>query len=215
MGKFKDLTGMRFGRLIVFERVEDHVSPSGKCNIQYKCLCDCGKEKIVFGTNLSRGLTNSCGCLQKERASAAKTTHGETDSHLYGVWCAIKRRCYQKYDPNYSNYGGRGIIMCDEWKNDYKTFRDWAYAHGYNPEAKRGECTLDRKDVNGNYCPENCRWITQQEQMNNVRYNHLETYNGETHTIAEWARLYNMSYSKLSQRLNRYGYDIEKALLTP
>ena len=215
MGKYKDLTGMKFGRLTVLQRVEDRISPSGKHNVQYKCLCDCGKEKIILGTNLSRGLTNSCGCLQKERASAANITHGETDSHLYGVWCAMKRRCYQTYDSNYSLYGGRGIVMCDEWKNDYKTFRDWAYEHGYDPNAKRGECTLDRRDVNGNYCPDNCRWITQQEQMNNVRYNHLETYNGETHTIAEWARLYNMSYAKLSQRLNRYGYDIEKALLTP
>ena len=213
MGTFKNLTGMRFGRLTVLGLSDDYVAPNGKHRKQYKCLCDCGSEKVIIGENLSRGLTLSCGCLQKERASQSNTKHGETDSRLYNIWCAMKRRCLNPNVPEYLLYGGRGISICDAWM-DYSNFSNWANNTGYDSNAKRGQCTIDRIDVDGDYCPENCRWVTQQEQMNNVRYNHYVTYNGETHTIAEWARLYNMPYAKLSQRLNRYGYDIEKALIT-
>lgn len=211
MGRFKDLTGMRFGRLTVVELVDDYVSPKGKHRKQYKCLCDCGTEKVIIGENLSRGLTLSCGCLQKERGAEANRTHGDTDSRLYNVWCAMKRRCLNPNVPEYPLYGGRGIKICDEWM-EYPNFYNWSYETGYDPNAPRGQCTLDRIDVNKGYCPENCRWVTQQEQMNNVRYNHYETYNGETHTIAEWARIYNIPYYRLEQRLTRYGYNIEQAL---
>ena len=169
--------------------------------------------KVIIGEALSRGLTLSCGCLQKERVRQSRMKHGDTDSRLYNVWCAMKRRCLNQNVPEYPLYGGRGISVCDAWM-EYSNFADWSIETGYDPNAKRGRCTLDRIDVNGDYCPENCRWVTQQEQMNNVRYNHRETYNGESRTVAEWARLYNIPYSKLSQRLNRYGYDIEQALNT-
>lgn len=213
MGKFKDLTGMKFGKLTVLERAEDYVQPSGRHRIQYKCLCDCGNEKVILGDNLSCGYTQSCGCLQKERASEACKTHGETDTRLYGVWCAMKRRCYQTYDPKYPFYGGRGIVMCDEWRNDYIAFRDWAYAHGYDPNAPRGECTLDRIDVNGNYYPDNCRWVDMQTQMNNVRSNHTICYQNEIHTIAEWSRKLNVAYQKLYSALSKHDFDMEKALI--
>lgn len=214
MAKFTDLTGRKFGSLTVLGMAEDACSPNGRVRRRWNCVCDCGTEKTVYGENLTGGKTLSCGCLQRKRASQVRTKHGGTDSRLYGVWCAMKRRCYSLDVPEYHRYGGRGIVVCDEWKNDYSSFAEWAIQNGYDDSAKRGECTLDRINNDGPYSPDNCRWITQQEQMNNVSYNHICEYNGESHTVAEWARLYNMPYNKLLQRLLRYGYDIEKALKT-
>lgn len=212
MGKYIDLADRRFGRLVVIRRAEDHIQSNGRHRAMWTCKCDCGKEVAVAGDNLRGGLTQSCGCLQKERASKTCAKHLSTDSRLYNVWSAMKRRCCNHTVPEYLLYGGRGISICDEWKDDFGCFQSWAIENGYNPKANRSECTIDRVDVNGDYSPENCRFVSQQEQMNNVRYNHRLEYNGETHTIAEWARLYNMSYSKLSQRINRYGYTVEQAL---
>ena len=207
----KDLVGMKFGRLTVLERGRDRVSKNGRKRIYWRCKCDCGNIKEVLGDNLRCGYTKSCGCIQKERVSKARYKHGDTDSRLYNVWSAIKRRCFNSTVPEYHRYGGRGITMCDEWL-DYSAFRAWAYEAGYRNDAKRGECTIDRIDNNGNYCPENCRWATQQEQMNNIRNNHRLTCWGETHTIAEWSRICNIPYSKLFQRLYRHKMDPEKAL---
>lgn len=208
----KNLVGERFGRLTVIAPAEDFIRKDGRHRARWLCRCDCGNEKVVYGENLTRNVTKSCGCLQKERASETKTVHGDTDSRLYGVWCAIKRRCFNEEDPAYHRYGGRGIIMCEEWKNDYSSFREWALNHGYDINALRGECTIDRIDNDKGYYPDNCRWTDQKTQMSNVSYNHYETYNGETHTIAEWARKYNMPYSKLFQRVSYYGYTMEEAL---
>lgn len=212
MSHHRDLTGMRFGRLNVVERAEDAYRKNGKPRQRWLCRCDCGKEKIVYGENLTGGKTLSCGCLQKEKASSANSTHRSTNTKLYGVWCAMKQRCYNTNSTEYRLYGGRGISVCDEWRFDFKKFQSWALKNGYKESLSRGEQTIDRIDVNGDYCPENCRFVSQQEQMNNVRYNHFETVNGERHTVAEWARLYNIPYSKLYQRITRYGYTMEQAL---
>lgn len=203
---------MKFGRLTVISRAEDYVSPNGKHRIQWMCRCDCGIEKIVLGEALTSGRTISCGCAQKEIASRFNQTHGKTNTRLYGVWCAMKRRCHNSNVPEYPRYGGRGISICEEWDRSFETFEAWAMVNGYDPSAERGKCTLDRIDNNGNYCPDNCRWVTQRDQMSNVSYNRLITYNGETHTLAEWAREYNIPYARLSQRINRYGYSLEESL---
>lgn len=207
------MTGYRFGRLTVVGPAESAYRPNGKPRRRWHCVCDCGSEKVVLGEALTQGRTLSCGCLQKERTSKASTTHGATNTRLYGVWCAMKRRCYCHNAPEYHRYGGRGIIVCDEWKSSFETFERWAYEAGYRKDAKRGECTLDRIDNNGSYYPGNCRWVTQQEQMNNVSYNRIFEYDGESHTVAEWARIYNIPYYKLSSRL-RYGHSIDQALKT-
>lgn len=123
----------------------------------------------------------------------------------------MKSRCNNPNTPEYHRYGGRGITVCKEWENSYIEFRDWAYDNGYNPNLPRGVCTIDRIDNDKGYCPENCRWVSQKEQMNNVSYNHYETLNGETHTLAEWAKIYNVPYYQIINRL-RNGYDIESAL---
>lgn len=202
---------MKFGRLTVLCRAEDRVYKDGRKRIAWNCRCDCGNTKEVLGENLKSGYTKSCGCLQKEKAAMAQLKHGEADSRLYNVWSAIKRRCFNSTVPEYHRYGGRGITMCNEWL-DYEVFSNWARANGYRDDAPRGECTIDRIDNNGDYCPDNCRWVNQQDQMNNVSYNHYVTYNGENHTVAEWSRIYNIPYTRLLQRLNRYKMTPEKAL---
>lgn len=208
-------SGERFGRLTVIERAPDYVTPSGKKYPRYLCKCDCGQTKSIDKINLISGKTLSCGCMQKERASAATKKHGDTDSRLYGVWCAIKRRCYNASVPEYHLYGGRGITMCDEWKDNYEAFRNWATSNGYKEGAVRGECTIDRIDCDGNYTPDNCRWVNMKQQMNNVRYNHYETYNGESHTIAEWGDILGIDPQKIRQRMGKYGWSFAEAVEAP
>lgn len=139
------------------------------------------------------------------------TTHGESKTRLYYVWNSMKARCFTESHKSYANYGGRGITVCAEWKNSFEAFRDWAMANGYNADAKRGECTLDRIDVNGDYCPENCRWISQKEQCNNKGNNHEIAYNGKTQTLQQWCSELGLKYNTVSERL-RSGWGIAEAL---
>ena len=130
-------------------------------------------------------------------------------SHLYQTWWNMKTRCYNKKHGNYKNYGVRGITICDEWKNSFDNFSNWAMNNGY-----RENLTIDRIDSNGNYEPSNCRWVTIQEQENNRTNNHKLSFNGEIHTISEWSRKLHIAHSTLKVRLNR-GWSIERALTTP
>lgn len=207
MTKLIDLTGQRFGRLVVLERAEN--SKNGQA--RWKCQCDCGNVKIIQGNHLRQGTTKSCGCLEKENLYkiAHQKTHGETKTRLYQIWSGIKQRCNNINSPDYYRYGGRGITICEEWLK-YEPFRDWAVNNGYSENL-----SIDRIDNNKGYNPENCRWITMFEQAGNRRNNHIISYNGEEKTIAEFAREYNIPYATLRARLCVYNWDIEKSLLTP
>jgi hypothetical protein len=150
--------GKKFGKWTILEEV-DMPEKRGK---QVKCQCECGRINILPFTRLFHGYTSSC-------TRCASITHGYRYTRLYGVWRSMKTRCYCKSHPNYKNYGGRGIIVCNEWRNDFPAFRKWAYSNGYDENAIYGKCTLDRIDVNGNYCPENCRFVDMQVQVTNQR----------------------------------------------
>ena len=197
-----DLTGQRFGRLVVLERAENIIQH----RTVYKCLCDCGNEVIVRSDSLTSGRTQSCGCLQKEKV----TIHGETNTPLYNVWYDMRRRCNYENDINYENYGGRGITVCDDWNNNYIPFRDWALENGYEQGL-----SIDRIDNNLGYYPDNCQWTTMKVQCNNRRSNVIYSMNGETHTLSEWCDIVNLPYKTVIARINDRGWSFEQAITTP
>lgn len=206
MGKFIDLTDKRFGKLKVVCRADDYISPKGYVAVNWLCECECGNTTVVRGCNLKSGATTSCGCERVVNPNRLK--HGGTDTRLHKIWMSMRRRCHNKNDKSYRDYGGRGITICEEW-NDFEKFRDWAIQNGYE------DClTIDRVNNDGNYCPDNCRWADSVTQANNTRHNHCIDYNGEIHTLAEWARITGISYHKLKDRINKCGWGIEKALTT-
>lgn len=201
MSKCVDLIGERFGRLVVVERAENN----SKGRARWLCQCDCGEQIIVLGYSLRCGSTKSCRCLHDE---GNNTKHKLCYTRLYNIWSCMKSRCINTKDTRYKDYGGRGITICDEWLHDFQAFYDWAMANGYSENL-----TIDRKDNDKGYYPDNCRWATNKEQNTNQRRNRWITYNGETKTITDWARTTNINHSALSRRLQR-GWSIEKTLTT-
>lgn len=198
----KDLTGMKFGRwtVIKYAGMQINVTKTRtKLRPYFLCKCDCGTKRIVRGSGLTNGSSHSCGCYNREMSTFKNTKMVRLhDIKLYNVWKSIKQRCLNQNCKAYPDYGGRGITICDEWKNDFWSFYDWSIDNGY---ANR--LTIDRKDNNKGYCPDNCRIATYKEQALNTRRNHYITIDGETKTAQEWADISGIDQKLICDRVAR------------
>lgn len=209
MGKLIDLTGKRFGKLVVECRAEDKHRKNGKPIAMWKCVCDCGNITIINGTYLRTGDTVSCGCLAKQIITDRNTKHNLSNTRIYKIWKDMNKRCN---NPNHwanKYYRSKNISVCDEWKKDFKSFYEWSMNNGYSDNL-----TIDRIDVNGNYDPNNCRWATMKQQCNNKTNNKRYFYKGRSYTISELSDLSGLKYGTLALRL-RNGWDIETAMTKP
>lgn len=203
MGKFRDLTGQRSGRLIVIK--EHGRNKQGKA--VWLCQCECGNLKTVYSYSLISKTTLSCGCLQKEVVKERSITHNKTKTRLYKTWANIKTRCYNPKFTYYKYYGGRGIKMCDEWQA-FEAFHAWAITSGYSDNL-----TIERIKNDGNYEPGNCKWVTMKEQANNKSSNQNLSYAGKTQTLKQWSEEIGISYYALIQRLH-LGWSAKEILTT-
>ena len=162
MGNIKDLAGQRFGRLLVIEQD----GKDSHRNIRWKCKCDCGNIKVILSGHLVSGRTKSCGCFMNEARIINNTTHGMSETPLYNVWRGMRSRCYLNTSRSYQDYGGRGIKVCEEWKDDFQAFYDYV---SQLPHFGETGYSLDRINNDGNYEPGNVKWSTRKEQANNRR----------------------------------------------
>lgn len=218
----EQMFGKRFGKLVVlpFCFVEDVQNTDGKIIAKkrkyiLKCQCDCGNTYYTNHNQLLNDRVHSCGCEKKQRLSEmnkqmSKYDNADSQSYspynkLYHSWCAMKHRCLFSNDEHYKYYGGRGITIYQEWL-DYNNFKEWALNNGWN-----NNLTIDRIDYNGNYEPNNCRWITQKEQTNNTGNNKMLTYKNKTQSLSMWCEELNLPYDRTKQRLNECGMTVEEA----
>lgn len=201
---FIELAGLRVGRLLVISQAERYRPKVPMWN----CVCDCGKTTVVAGKHLRGEKVRSCGCLLKDSISSISKTHGLTNSPEYGVWCGMKRRCFNKNELSYPSYGGRGITVCSQWVNSFETF----FADmGARPS---GNFSIERVNPNGDYSPENCTWIPMRDQAANKRNSIRWLFNGENLLMNEWSVKTGIPVPTLSAR-KKAGWLIERLLSTP
>ena len=200
----KDLRGMRVGRLLVIEP-----TPTRKNGrVLWRCECDCGNEVLVRSSSLLRpSSTKSCGCYGRD-SRFGRGTHKMTNTPEYRTWCKMKARCYSPRDKRFGNYGGRGITVCDRWLNSFQNFYD-------DMGPKPAHYSLERIDNDGNYEPQNCKWIPMAEQAKNRTTVYKISFGGHTLSISGWARKLGMSPSCLRFRLVKRNWPIEQALTFP
>lgn len=218
MVALSDILGQTFSRLTVIQRAP---TPKGETRAYWLCRCSCGETLVTSGGNLRSGNTRSCGCLQREIAGAigkitvpraSRLSHGHTRHKRrtpeYETWVSAKKRCTNPNSQDFPDYGGRGIKMCDRWLNSFEAF----FADmGPRPSSLH---SIDRIDGDGDYEPTNCRWATPDVQASNRRSVSRVTFQGQTHTITEWAQILGMGYGSLKSRFDR-GWSVERALSEP
>lgn len=201
MPKAIDVIGQRFGSLVVVRQSD--VRKWG--GILRECQCDCGNTVLVSLSNLKAGSTTSCGCYHRKKLDEAIKKHGMSKTPVYITWMLMRQRCNNPNHPGYHNYGGRGIKVCPQWDDFEQFFADM----GERPVEK----TLDRIDVNRDYCPENCQWATRIQQANNKRENIVISYDGKTLTLKQWSRELGMNYWTLHARYKR-GWNLTDIITT-
>lgn len=208
---FRDLTGQKFGRLKVLFRDKNRNG-----NAYWNCKCDCGNKVVKSTDYLKRSNLCSCGCASNRTKNPKDKLDNPilenkvySRTRIYRIWQAMKTRCYNPNHRHYCDYGGRGITICEEWLNSSVSFINWSYNNGYNDKL-----SIERKDTNGNYCPENCIWVDSKTQSNNKRTSHFVTFNGKTQTIAQWAEELGIPYNTLQKRLTEGKWSVERALTT-
>lgn len=182
-----------YGELTI---IEDKGIRNSKRHVLVKCSC--GNEVVTLLTYMRSGQKKSCGCLWQRAIKKSNTVHGDSKSRLYRIYSAMKDRCNFKGHKHYKNYGGRGVKVCEPWLSSYKEFRGWALENGYDDSL-----TLDRIDNDGNYSPENCRWVSQKEQMRNTRINVYVTIGDETKTVIEWCEKFGVNPHTAYTRIKR------------
>lgn len=195
--------GERYGRYTIIHEVEQRNKKR-----YFLCKCDCGNEREVRLVALRAGEIKSCGCLRDEQNRVANLRHGGWGTRLYNIWHGMKQRCLNPNDSNYIHYGGRGIGVCVEWL-EFELFQEWALSNGY-----RDDLTIERTNVDGDYEPSNCSWISQSEQLMNTRRSRWITYNGRTKNLKEWSEKLNIDYKTLQRRLSS-GWTFERAINEP
>lgn len=197
----ENLIGQKFGRLTIVD-----VAGRNKYGaVLYSCVCECGQIIKARKHSLTSGHTRSCGCLQKENF----IKHGDSYTRLYGIWRDMKYRCNNIGFASYHRYGGRGIKVCDDWENDYVKFKNWALTNGYDDNL-----TIDRIDVDGNYEPSNCRWVTRKEQANNRYTNRFIELNGEIKSLKQWSEQTGIGSKTLEFRLD-HNWPLEDVFNKP
>lgn len=196
-----NLAGQKYGRWTIVELL----GKNEKNELLIKCICDCGNERTLKLINIKYGSSKSCGCLSKE----VHSKHGLKKHPLFMVWCSMRQRCsYEKY-PGFHRYGVRGIRVCEEWNNDFKTFHDWAIANGWEVGL-----SIDRIDNDGNYEPSNCRWATMLTQARNTSKNVMVEHEGEIKCLSEWAKVLNINLCRIARGIKR-GHTLAEIIAKP
>ena len=199
---FKDMTGLKFGRLTVISRAEN----DRHGNVMWNCKCDCGTDKIINGASLRRASVLSCGCLHKEIVKTKSKKHGLVKHRIYTIWYDMKARCYNAKNPHFNCYGGRGIKNCEEWlnsENGFQNYAKWSFENGYKEDL-----TIDRIDNDANYEPNNCRWVTRKVQAQNKRNTMLLLYNGNLMTISEIAKITHKSWNTIKNQIEKGEFNL-------
>jgi hypothetical protein len=205
MSKVTDLLDQRFGRLVVFHR-HGNLMP-----VEWDCVCDCGRETVVRAGNLKSGNTTSCGCLRIESSRERFTTHGKRKSPEFNTWALMIQRCTNPKNKVFPLYGGRGILVCDEWRDNFQKFFD-----DMGPKPSK-YYSIDRIDNSLGYSPDNCRWAHAENQANNRRNNRLIEYQGEKMTIREAMNVSKceVPHGTVRSRIFERGWEVFEALNTP
>lgn len=201
--RLEDLSGQKFGKLTAISINHDTKDK----RVRWNCICDCGSKTVVRACNLKSGEVKSCGCLANENSK----THGMTNTRLYRIYKKMYRRCYRPKTKYYENYGGRGITICSEWlgEHGFEDFAKWSMENGYSDNL-----SIDRKDNDKGYSPDNCRWATAKEQANNTRSTVFLTYKRETKSASEWSEITGIRQDTLTNR-KRNGWTDEECIETP